>query len=441
MLIKRILKFFFRFLPLYKRTRKEILGNGTTDEQKFCQLIDHCLSTVPVYRDYFREAIAKGTPVLFNDFPIVRKKEIIGKEEQFISDKYSKKNLIRNATGGSTGISVNFYASVREIIKVTAYADYAFSLIGERESLRIATLRGIYPRHRISCWYWGQLVLSSYDLTPENIPRYIKLIEKHKINCLHVYPSSIRIFCKYVKEMGLSGKLRHIRGILSSSETLSQEDKNLILELFPAATLVDLYGQSEHVAFAISVNRGPYRFLRSFGIPEFIDTEMRCKDHRICEIVATSLINKAMPLIRYGIEDFVVIDSKGEVRSILGRSQDFLIGKNEEILPCLVVYDHDTMINVISYQYFQEKAGEVELRIKANNCFGEKDRSMLIRDLLTTFDDKISVRIKVVKEMEKTRAGKQIRVIQCLNIWNYLNSATESLTGTHKDIESAGSSI
>ena len=48
-------------------------------------------------------------------------------------------------------------------------------------------------------------------------------------------------------------------------------------------------------------------------------------------------MNTTMPFIRYGTDDYVEIDKNGNIIAIIGRSSDFVINKNNDIVPCIII--------------------------------------------------------------------------------------------------------
>lgn len=408
-IIKRIIK----LTPLYFKIKNSFLHEEEIyDEIKIINKINKIIKIIPYYRDrdlYYNNKIQKIT-----DFPLLDKTDIIGKEEDFISKKINKKSLIKVSTGGTSGKSLNFYKTVSDIIKEEAFISHSLSLIGN--DLKIGVLRGNKPSKGIFEYKFGCLLLSSYDLSKENVKKYVELIKKYEINCLHVYPTSIHIFCKYLIELKESIDLPNLKGILSSSEILTKEDKSLILELFPKITLIDHYGQNEHVAFALSINMGFYKFFKNYSYVEFHDFGETKDQNRIAEIVGTNIFNHAMPLLRYKTEDFVEIDNNGNICSIIGRTQDFIINKRNNIVPCIVVTRNNTLQNVITFQYYQEKIGELIYRVLVNNKFSNIDEKAILEDMNNCFNGLIDVKVELVTHFEKTKAGKQKRLIQKLDI-------------------------
>jgi phenylacetate-CoA ligase len=394
-------KTILRLMPLYRKTLSNI---SCADEGNLFKHLKDIENDVHYYRDKCLSTTA------FEDIPILRKADISGHENEFVSNKYPSYLLKKSSTGGTSGISLNIYKSYKDIVKELAFVDYAFALIDN--NLKLAVLRGNKPSKGIYSKRNGSLILSSYDLSEDTIDLYVKAINDNAINCIHAYPSSILIFLKLVENKNLTSKLNGLKGILTSSEVITKQDKIYIKNVLPSIRLIDLYGQNEHVAFATSLDLEPYQFYYNYGYTEFIPADDIYKEEKVYEIVSTGFNNDAMPLVRYGTEDFVEINDNGDVISIRGRQQEYIYDYNSEMLPCMILTRPHTLKNVLSFQFFQEKYGEVEFRLVVNSKFNDIDRKELLIDCKSTYNNRLKVKLVVVDSLIRTKAGKVKRLIQ-----------------------------
>lgn len=411
---KNLFKSYLRYTPLYKKTFREI-QTKELDEQLLINHINKYIEEVPYYHKYKN---ILGESFNIKDFPIIRKPDIQGHETEFVSTNVNKRLLIKEKTGGSTGWSLTLFRSYHDIIQSLAYVDYIYSLIGK--NLKIAVLRGNKPKkglfERISS---NKLILSSYSLSPESLETYLDILRKNRISCIHAYPSSISILARLIKNKYGTIQLPDLKGILTSSEIFSREEKLLVSEVFPNVKIVDFYAMSERSCCAYSIGFGNYHFLQNYGYTEFIDTGEKKGNNHIAEIVATSIMNTTMPFIRYGTEDYVEIDNEGNIIGIIGRSSDFIINKNQDIVPCIVLTRNESKKNVINFQFYQEAPGILEYRAVVSDQFTEKEREMLTTDLINSFDNKMTCKVTVVSSIERTKLGKQKRLIQKLDLSKY----------------------
>ena len=411
---KEHFKRLLRQTSLYKKTFRAIQSKEF-NEQLLINHINKYIEEVPYYHKYKN---INEKPFDIRKFPIIRKPDIQSHETEFVSKKANKHLLIKEKTGGSTGWSLTLFRSYHDIIQSLAYVDHMYSLIGK--NLKIAVLRGNKPKEglfeRISS---KKIILSSYSLSPESLETYLAILRKNRISCIHAYPSSISILARLIKNKYGTIQLPDLKGIFTSSEIFSREEKLLVSEVFPNVKIVDFYAMSERCCCAYSIGLGYYHFIQDYGYTEFIDTGEKKGNNHIAEIVATSIMNTTMPFIRYGTDDYVEIDNEGNIIGIIGRSSDFIINKNQNIVPCIVLTRNESKKNVINFQFYQDTPGILEYRAVVSSQFTEKEREMLVNDLTNSFDNKMACKVVVVSSIERTKIGKQKRLIQKLDLSKY----------------------
>lgn len=417
--IKEFLRKCLRLTWIYKKEYNRLQTNF--DLSYLNNAIIKMINDVPYYSKY-RNIVTSVDELDLSLFPILRKKDIMSCEELLLSNKVNKKFLFPKKTGGTSGISLKLYNSWDVLVKMNCSADIAFNKIGK--NLKVAILRGsviendkVYKNLGL-----GTILLSSYHLTEENLDTYLAALKKYEINCLHVFPSSIVILARLIKNKYGVVDLPKLKGILASSEIFSKEDKILVKEVFPNVKIIDYYGMSEFCCCAVAEDLGYYQFNNNFGYVEFVDTGERINGtNRVAEIVATSIMNATMPLLRYGTEDYVELDENNNVVSIIGRTSDFLVNRNKQLSPCIVVLRDQSKINMNNFQYYQCKEGELIFRIVVNDKFSEQEKIWMTEDLNNSFNGLIDCSVEVVDNIERTKAGKQKRLVQMLDLNHYKN--------------------
>lgn len=404
--LKEIVKKLIRLTPHYK-SKKKTLENGFSEESSFLSvdfINKNFISKIPFYSNYL--SITK-----FDDIPFLKKTDIIQQEFSIVNKKFNYKKLRKTSTGGSTGTSLTLYRHFNDNIFETAMSDVIFNKIGN--DLTVGVLRGHKPKkglfQKINSKYF---LLSSYDLSSKNIDEYLNFIQQKKINCLHVYPSALMILIKLIEDKKYFNILPSLKGIVSSSEVLTYENKVKILKILPNIKLIDYYGHNELACCAYAEGLNPYKFNNNYGYVEFFDTENDINGNSIKEIIATSIVNKTMPFLRYKTEDYVEIDTENNIVSIIGRSSDVILNKNNEIVPCIVLTRPISLINVLNFQYHQNTVGILNFRVVVNKDFSNFDSECIKYDISNSFSNNIDCNIIIVDNIEKTKIGKQKRLIQ-----------------------------
>ena len=412
--VKEFIRDIAKYTPQYHATYKAL--NEEFSIEKLNKTVKQAIKNVPYYRDNYRSLLPDdGKDFSLSAFPILQKDDISGREKELVSDKFWKCLLRSENTGGTTGKPLKLYYSPTLSFSRTVYPDMLYKqYVGK--PLQLALLRGTKPSNGKLVERVGmhRIVLSSYQLYPENVDRYLEAINKEGITCLLAYPSSITIFAQLIKSKYGSVKIPKLKAILASSEIFSRADKKLVMDVFEGVTLIDFYCMSEFAAAAHSIGLGNFEFNYNYGYVEFIDTgEKTASGNTISKIIATCIMNTTMPLIRYDTGDMAELDAQGNVVSILGRTSDFLINKNNDLMPCIITPRDRSFKNVVAFQYCQPKPGAMEFHVMVNEHFNEEDFEYLSQDVEETFPHHlIDSKLAVKKELKRSRQGKLLRLVK-----------------------------
>lgn len=417
---KYYLRQFIKYTPLYQRTMRAISFEPRDEaaRKELMNIISYAIKNCPYYRNY--KTVDKNFDI--RNYPIIHKSDLLEHSEEMISTKMSRRFMFSVATGGTTGPSVNVIESYKEQIIVTAHNDYIIKKYNIRGGV-ICSIRehDLKPGEKYRL-FGNRLMLSPNSINDNSISFYVNIMKQVGVTFLHVYPTSILSLCKYIQHQKIDTSDMPIKAIIASSEIFSRETKLLIKEVFPAAVIIDSYGQTECVAKGIAIDFEPMRFYSTYGYVELIDTGIREHGNMIAEIVATSLFKKSQPLIRYATGDYVEIDPNGVAYSVIGRTSDFLIGKNGNLIPAIITNAPNTMDNVILIQYYQDKPGEFDYNIVVNDNFTNIDKQMIEKDIYDNFGDSLIGTVKIVDHIEQTKRGKHKKLIQKLDVQSYIDA-------------------
>ena len=164
------------------------------------------------------------------------------------------------------------------------------------------------------------------------------------------------------------------------------------------------------------------QFYTSYGYVELIDSGFREQGNVIAEMISTSLFKKTQPLIRYATGDFIEIDNEGKIRSVLGRTSNFLIGKDGNLIPAVITNRPETKANVLLIQYYQDTPGFFDNDITVNEHFTNADRKMIEEDIYDTFGDTLKGTVKIVDCIEQTT--REVSTRNWYKSWMYSRTLT-----------------
>jgi len=450
--IKQNLKYIYSLVPLpirygklFRETYAFLQGSQWWSREKLEEyqlqqlekLLKHAYENVPYYRMVFDERGLKPKDIKNIDdlkkVPYLTKDIVRHNLPDLIAQNYPKSKLQYVNTGGTTGIPLGFYWQKG----VTDPKEWAFvwrgwNWAGYGFRQKRITLRGnIINRFKNNNRQWWEynpldnaLILSSYNMTEENLPQYIGKINKFKPTAIQGYPSSLAILANFLKNENL--RLEGINCVLTSSESMYQHQREIV-EKYLGTVIFDHYGNSERTALIMQCEEGNYHIISEYGIMELIakDGNPVSEEGEGGEIIATGFNNYAMPFIRYRTGDIAVHSNQRcscgrkypSLKMIEGRMQAYLVDKTGSLIT--FIYSEVALWNVKdkinAYQYVQDKPGKVLLNIDAKKNFSISNIEIIKNTFLESYS-RFDIEIKFVKNILKTKSGKFRYLVQKLPI-------------------------
>ncbi|MFB6320383.1 hypothetical protein [Saccharicrinis sp. FJH54] len=290
--------------------------------------------------------------------------------------------------------------------------------------------------HKIEGLYYikpsNVMLLSSYSLDVENVKIILEAIRQYNAPILHVYPSSVYLLAKIIKDNQLTLS-HHFKLIALSSEPLMQHQKNLIKDVFHT-NLSHWYGHTEKAVLAgYCEKEDTFHIYPQYGITEILNSDgSPTPAGKTGEIVGTSFWNLATPFVRYKTQDFAEVGadscaSCGRNYKILnrieGRLQDYVIDKDGHLisLTALIFAQHfKAFENIVSLKLEQYEKGIVNVNIVPDKHFSPADQAEVKQVMQDVTGGRLTVNIHITDKIERTKAGKQPFLKQNLNVNEYL---------------------
>lgn len=255
--------------------------------------------------------------------------------------------VIRHRTSGTTGTPVEFIVPARLRWSMNAAHIYHFYSWHQFSPLqRRATLGGRYMGRNLSDGivahnlFERQLLLSTHSLSPTSILRYLDTLRGFDPVAIQGHPSAVAMFVTLAREAGLD--IPSVSRLFLTGETLEDADRALLSEAF-GGRVVSQYGHGEAAVLGAECEYGDGIHIDPFyGIVELLPVG----DANLFEIVATSLLNLSMPLIRYRTGDLTTGWAEGgcpcgrewpRLRHVVGRTDDTLVNSAGFQVPAVIV--------------------------------------------------------------------------------------------------------
>lgn len=427
------LKRLYRRGPRFRQMRREleVSQHFTPEEIREYQnrqlraMVTHCYQNVPYYRDLFRQLKLDPESIRTRDdlqkLPLLDKKVVQENFDKFISKSHYNFLCKTGTTSGTTGRPGKFVRDFDAINFEHAVTWRHWENAGDTGKKRIS-LRGdvLVPVARNHPPFWKynpanrELLMSSYHQSQANGIHYVRKILEFQAKVLYCGPSAGYLLAKFFRSEGVDYKFD---AIFTSSESLEPEVRALVEETFQCR-ISDWYGQAERVSAIGQCKYGTYHIQEDYSITELLPGE----DEDTYELVGTQFCNRVMPLLRYRTQDFVRISQPSGclcgshfriVDQIIGRAYGYLLtpeGYNIAITTHIPV----GVDNVLEAQFYQERPGEVVLKVLTNGRFTDADREQLVRNTLKYTSPHMKVIVKEVDDIPRGPNGKFINIINRL---------------------------
>ncbi|HGH6026294.1 TPA: exopolysaccharide biosynthesis protein VpsH [Vibrio mimicus] len=396
---------------------KEIQANefSKTDlaqyqQRQLKQTLANACEKVPYYQHL---GLQSGSGI--EAFPYLDKTILRHEHEQFISS-VKPSVVVHGATSGTTGTPLTILQDMRSVIREQAFVARQMAWAGYRKGDKRAWIRGDMvvplsqkqgPFWRYS-WFEQMIIMSSFHLTPKAMPSYLQAMVDFGVEIIQAYPSSIAALARYL-ETNQTYYPSKLKSIITSSESLSEEDRHVIETRF-GCKVFDWYGLFERVAAIGQCEHGRYHLLSDYSQVELVEA-----GQGRYELIGTNFNNHYFPLIRYKTGDHVYLSENetcpcGRVFPVIdrieGRIGDYLIGEDGQKVHIL---NHipKGVAGIIACQFVQHKRQEIIVKVVADSeLFDTEQQKILIGNTQARLGTTITVTVEVVVELQRTANGK-----------------------------------
>ena len=399
-------------------------------DSRLRSMVTWCAARVPYYRDVFSELGLHPrdirTAADLSQLPILDKEIVRADPDRFLPDEPRPK-LIAQTTGGTTGTPVRYWATLAAVrANYATYEARCRSWAGVRLGQRMASFHGqpIIPETQQGGPYWrrnlafNQVYFSVYHLNSLTLADYVGQLEKFQPQVIAGYTSAVHRIARGLLDAGDIGRVQPT-AILVSSETLTPAVREDIQTAF-GCRVTNAYSLGELVAFISECDHGELHISTSYGIVEL--AENSAGPGR--EIIATGLINKGMPLLRYRTGDLAIpadpepsACGRGlpRVSEIIGRVDDVVrTPEGATVGPAPMSLAFQRVPNLRRAQVRQDSLEEITVLLEVDTAFGSGDEEFLVGELRKRLGPSIRLLIEKVPTVPRTSGGKERLVVSSL---------------------------
>lgn len=364
-------------------------------------IINEAYNFVPYYHKIFRSLNLKPQDIRIKEdlkkLPIITKEDIRKNWSEFISKKFHWWQIVQSSTAGSTGAPLKLIWSKKSIIKEHCFEARLWTWARVNSRCRLAhfgSAEMLVPESQDNPPYWRislpekKVYFSPTHISEKNLSFYVKKLQHFRPQIILGHPSKIYIIARYIQENKISGI--NPRAIFTSSEMILPYQRATI-EKVMGCKIFDYYGNNEHVSYMSQCEKGEYHIHPEYGIIEFLRKGEPAQYEETSEMVCTGLINSAMPLIRYKIEDLVVpsdeiCDCNRQfpiVKSIQGRTRDIIITKDGRYLTTGVIVEGiDKLETINEWQIIQKSKEYYIINLTVDKTLDFKKDILQLREIV-----------------------------------------------------------
>jgi len=398
--------------------------------KKLDKIMKHAVGNVPYYQRVY--ASIKNDPedlINLQDFPILTKSIIRENQQALQTTNIDSYRPVKNSTSGSTGESIFFLQSRNWVDWTTGLLWRGYGWCGISPFDSRASLWGAsFDKHKtnflkdlIKKYVMPSLFLSSYDLSEDNMKKYISSLKKHKPKLLISYPSPLEEFAIFCNEY--NHDLKSLKTIVSSAEQLFDHQRKLFEDVF-RVPVFNRYGCREfgNVAQECNLHEGLHVNSEHVFI-EIIDEKGNpCAPGVLGELIITDLDNLAMPFIRYKVGDYACWAEKkcscGRSLPCLekmdGRSFDLIKTKDGSVISGTfwTILTRSVSDDIASIQICQKTLETILILLKTHSGqpLDEKQEIRLREEIIRKAPE-LHIAIQYVDKIPLTKSGKHRFVI------------------------------
>ena len=272
----------------------------------------------------------------------------------------------------------------------------------------------------------NQLLLNAFEMSVENMQRYMQAIEKFQPTCIYGYASSLTLFARHIETQGKTLHLPHLKVVCTTGEPLYPNQRTIIQRVFgvPAA---NEYGSRDAGFIAHESPQGQMLTSSETMILEILGPSGQpVAPGQTGEAVITGLHSQAQPFIRYRTGDMIKASAEHckagrglhVIDEVVGRSTDFIVAADGTIMHALaVIYVLRAIEGMGEFKIIQHSTIELEVQfVPANNYANDSGWQQIAEQEITVqlkqrLGQNTDIILKKLDKIPPEKSGKHRYVV------------------------------
>jgi phenylacetate-CoA ligase len=335
-------------------------------ERRLIDTLRHAVTSVPFYRRLGIDAASLESRADLERFPVLEKADVQRLGMQLLADGVDPARCAVSRTSGSTGQPTETYFCARSWALQKGPVKWRRTLTGGitlPERIAIVGEDAAAAGPRIDA-RWLPLSIRRLSVH-QPMAQQVAQLSAWSPTTIYAYPSWFVEFLDLCERQGR--RAPPVRRLFTSSEVLTPGTRARIEDGFCGAVF-DVYGSTEFKEVAAECEHGRRHLIFE---TTFVETLERPAGGPVPALALTTLVNRAMPLVRYAIGDLGRLESSscpcGRASPVLldlqGRMVEFLDGVDgRRISPYVVSTIVEQHAAIAQYQLLQSDPGTLLVR-------------------------------------------------------------------------------
>ncbi|MGB1140605.1 MAG: phenylacetate--CoA ligase family protein [Halioglobus sp.] len=386
-------------------------------------------SNVPYFTDLFRELGFEPLNLSSLDdlgrLPLLGKAEIRGNTERLRAT--DAPDLARFNTGGSSGEPLVFYLGKERVSHDVAAKRRATRWwgvdIGDPEIVvwgspielgaqdRVRLLRDRLFRTRL---------LSAFEMSTDNLDRFIAEIRAFRPRMLFGYPSSLALIAQRARQTNQALDSLGIKVAFVTSERLYDHQRQQIEAVFNCP-VANGYGGRDAGFIAHECPQGSLHITADDIVVEILRPDgSRAAPGEQGEIVTTHMATRDFPFVRYRTGDVGALNvapcacGRGlpVLTDLQGRTTDFLVAQDGTVMHGLaLIYVLRELNTVEEFKIIQESLDSVRVQVVPGAGWNAGQEQTVVAGFRERLGNSVAVTVELLPAIELEASGKRRYVI------------------------------
>lgn len=426
---KRYTQFFLNYLEEYNNLWKANLEDIVNyQEKQLKRLLLEAFDFSNFYQERFKaqeinkQDIENAPYDVLKRLPILSKEDRKNKVDEIVNKNPNRPQSEIGFTSGTSGSPTINYLDAESTERAFALWTRFHKNIGIEKGERNIRFSGrliISPtRKREPFWIFNkidnQLFMSPYHLTNENMKAFVNKINDFKPALIDGYPSAIYVIAQYINVNKIKFDFKPT-AIAVTAETL-YDYQRLEIETAFNCKVYNQYASSEGSPFITECVDGRLHINEDSGVFEFLNKhDEPCRSGEVGRMVVTSFRSWKTPLIRYDIQDTVLLPLTQEactcgckmpyVEKLIGREDDVLWTKEKGYVGRMDTA-YKGLKGIEKSQIIQTTPLNVLVNQTVNDEYNQKLENLLIQNIKDRLGESIDIKINIVEEIPLGPNGK-----------------------------------